>query len=208
MQEHLRGEEDSEGRALDPLSSQVAFLPLDLIPKGEKYELGDEISGLKIYEVRADTKIVVTLRIFSSSYNVGDKVKGTVDSMHLRAVHFDIGMIRSATATRSTLSKDYVKDEEVELRITEINGDEVTVTDDLHQLAAGQRLTGTVTAVTEGYGVSFNIGGREAVCPPNQVGKPLHLYQEGETVEGLRIRDIYLIPTLLAMVFRGRGSEM
>ena len=82
--------------------------------------------------------------------------------MHLRAVHFDIGMIRSATATRSTLSKDYVKDEEVELRITEINGDEVTVTDDLHQLAAGQRVTGTVTAVTEGYGVSFNIGGREA----------------------------------------------
>jgi len=198
----------SIGVYIDIGAEKEALLPRNMVPKGKKYEPGEEISGLKIYEVQsgsspADRKIRVTLGNLPSSYNVGDKVKGTVRATQTYGVFFDIGMARDALAPSSRLSKkpsDYAEDEEVELEVVSIEGDKVTVAvagmaapsaAPSTKLSVGQTVTGTVARVNQQYGVFFNIGsGRDALCFTNQLDKDLDMYKEADKVEGLRISKI------------------
>jgi len=197
------------GVYIDIGAEKEALLPRTMVPKGKSYEAGDEISGLKIFQVQVgetpqERKIRVTLGALPSSYDVGDKVRGTVRNVAAFGVFFDIGALRDALAPSARLAKnpnDYAVGEEVDLEIISVEEDKISVAvpgmaapsskPSSGSLKVGQTVTGTVARVNEQYGVFFNIGaGRDALCFTNQLDKELGDYKEGDKVEGLRIAKI------------------
>ncbi|CAK9028351.1 4-hydroxy-3-methylbut-2-enyl diphosphate reductase (HMBPP reductase) [Durusdinium trenchii] len=196
------------GLYIDIGAEKDALLPQNMVPKDKEYKAGDEITGLKIFEVStgddpASRKIRVTLSELPQSKAVGDKVTGKVRAVQTYGVFFDIGLPRDALAPSARLTKkpsDYKRDEEVELEIVSIDGDKVTVgvvgvvvkaPAPSSSFTVGQTVTGTVARVNQQYGVFFDIGGeRDALCFTAQLDDELSNYKEGQKVQGLRIAKI------------------
>ncbi|CAJ1356915.1 unnamed protein product, partial [Effrenium voratum] len=195
------------GVYVDIGAEKDALLPRNMVPKDKKYEEGETIEKLKIFELQTgDTpstrKIRVTLGDLPTSRAEGDKVTGTVRSAVAFGVFVDIGMARDALAPSRFLPENpmaYKQGQELELEVISIEGDKVVVgvpgvsqdTKPTASVTLGQQVTGTVSNANEQYGVFFNIGlQRDALCLKNQLDKDISEYKEGDKVEGLRVAKI------------------
>ncbi|CAE7835488.1 ispH [Symbiodinium sp. CCMP2592] len=219
------------GVYVDIGAEKPALLPRNMVPKGQQYEAGDVITGLKIWQVEtgdtpATRKIRVTLGELPTSFSEGQKVKGKVSTKQSYGVFFDIGGMRDALAPARSLSKrpdQYAEGEEAELEVLSIEGDKITVgivgvaaaaaeqsaatSKALSQLKLGQDIEGTIARVNPEYGLFINIGiGIDALCTPSQLDKAIEEYKEGDKIS-VKVANVDVVKEQVAVTTRPLASQ-
>eukprot|EP00929_Paragymnodinium_shiwhaense_P116249 TRINITY_DN8560_c0_g1_i9.p1 TRINITY_DN8560_c0_g1~~TRINITY_DN8560_c0_g1_i9.p1 ORF type:complete len:949 (-),score=280.92 TRINITY_DN8560_c0_g1_i9:187-2724(-) len=205
---------------VDINAEKPGLIETAMLPKGKQLKVGDQLEDLEVTVVQAgdtprDRKIRLKLANMptGADVKVGDLLDGEVNNVADFGVFFDVGFARAVLCPNRFLEKspkEYAKGDSAKLKVTEVNGDKITVSCMAPKGASeggkvqkkgempilmgkriGDILTGNVTRILDAGIVFVDIGAEaDAAIAANQLPKAVSEYSPGDKLTGLRVHSV------------------
>eukprot|EP00929_Paragymnodinium_shiwhaense_P116247 TRINITY_DN8560_c0_g1_i7.p1 TRINITY_DN8560_c0_g1~~TRINITY_DN8560_c0_g1_i7.p1 ORF type:complete len:923 (-),score=315.32 TRINITY_DN8560_c0_g1_i7:169-2937(-) len=227
---------------VDINAEKPGLIEKSMLPAGKLLKVGDKLEDLEVTEVQSgatprERKIRLKpsgeLAAAGGSAAVGDMLQGEVNNVADFGVFFNVPGFPRAVLCRNRFleknPKEYAKGEACTLKITEVQGDKVTVTclapkapagggaapkktaemPILMSKRIGDVMSGTVTKILEAGIMFVDIGAEaDAAISANQLPKPIGEYSIGEKLTGLRVRSVNIEKKQVQMTPRTVFTEV